>query len=615
MKVKEIQRANSMPPGATTTPETLGRQVALALYGASNLTVELEQQAKHRSMRKDKPKATQAKVKPKSKKSRKKSSGSSKGPSLRKMKRAWHLLRVCLADRELAEERRYALWWDIHTDRSSQYVTIPIGAKERNRRMLAMENSQRSKASIARVKAVGFTPRGHEGLPTNEDWCFGAPVGIICHESEPEFKQVVDNSSEYIKVLSTRYCYALEQESLTSHPRLSRMVNTKQLEIRGPALVIITRQRNNSAEFSWEVRRENTLARLTAELFDLYDEVPAANDSVFDRLERQYECDQWPISTPLPINYDVYNNMCMGYLPVETDLIGYVQWHNEAELRSLMGTTFLTNLTNWAMSDEEIQGRMYLHWLEYHTSGSYQWDRRVRMEHARSQVDPLYVMDLGTYIHELEQTNPDQYQIMINNLRVSSDRIARECLQVDNLVTWYIRSTYLINATSMRRSGQEKMYYDIKKQELLVEKLISQAYRTRISYRDWSRFMDGEYLHSTSFKKWSRSLGEDRYISVLDDVVEEATQLELLPTDIEVSPTDSKGDAVQDTAKQEVGSNVLNFLFEKEKRAETVKELLTGQTFDFSFDDYTTEEKEGVLKFGLEIIAAVEAASEPPGHG
>ena len=247
-----------------------------------------------------------------------------------------------------------------------------------------------------------------------------------------------------------------------------------------------------------------------------------------------------------------------------------------------------------AMSDEEIQGRMYLHWLETYTSGAWQNDRRVRMEHARLHIDPLYEMDLGTFIHPLEQSYPAQYKVMIDNLRVSSNRISRECLQVDSYGTWCTLLTYIIGGISIRRSMQEKVHHTIKSQEALADKLIGQQYRTRITFRDWSQFMDAEYLNSTPSELWSRSLGEDRYIPVLTDVVEETTQEELLTIDSEIDPADSKGDT-------EVVSNVINFLLEKSKREEDVQSLLSETMFNFA--GYTAEEKEGVHKFVLQLTA------------
>ena len=188
------------------------------------------------------------------------------------------------------DEQRHALWWDFKKDRTFMSVPYPIQPKDRAEGIQKTLNAQRQRANQQRLRACGTTPRCDIPDPSK--------VGSVCHEASPEFKAVVDSNMDYVRELSARVCVdtSIASAILSLRDRNGAGVCTVSQSVYDEATInALEKQISTPAYPSRHERAEAKYWNEKLEELGLSVDISsarsakAANDSVFDALESQYQ--------------------------------------------------------------------------------------------------------------------------------------------------------------------------------------------------------------------------------------------------------------------------------------------------------------------------------------
>lgn len=322
------------------------------------------------------------------------------------------------------DSERYAMWWSFHTDLSKgeypkykgiKVVKYPVDPADRAAGERKMRLSNASRKSIDNVRALGTTPRNHQG-PTGL-------IGSVPHAGDPAFKEVVLRNSEYEKELISRY--------------VTRSVIASTTFIRYPEHLSITRDRTNTsgndcvnvdemiskleqhiaeapvktakveAVTTKQMRFDDRVARAEAKALDLdlsdvlagrYYNPPvnvdtsAANDQSFVMAgisETPSEKDQLPTAQQYlqerklePLMGDEYADYCKALHRMEKRSDTAHQLHfgpYEMDSRELY-------------QEDRRQAARYMGWLHRHDVHN---AVRTSVEHARRTALPAYEMQVG----------------------------------------------------------------------------------------------------------------------------------------------------------------------------------------------------------------------------
>ena len=274
--------------------------------------------------------------------------------------------------------------------------------------------------------------------------------------------------------------------------------------------------------------------------------------------------------------------MCNGTLLVDTDTVEYVRWHNKAEDRPTCTNMYRLSLQrdDVTLVIQSADGWRYMDYLQKYCGSD---QGRGVVEAARLSVDPMYIQDLGTFVHPLSQCHTADYNTFIrymNHKRLAAfdyDLIGNQTFE-----EWSRRMTHETKASSNSTPiiDFETIEYltQQRNKEALAEKLVNIA------------------LNQHSFKHWVENVESLHIVPVLTDVVEKTTQDVPLPTiDTLVGPP---------LEKVEVVDNVVSMKKVRDERAVGMEKLIQGFS-KIDFSNFTPEQEEGARMFIMQLHKAL----------